>query len=79
MGSIGGVLGDAGRGLKDKVGGFMEGFKNLLTPKAKEGGKDEGVIGGALKDKARMAAGMSSDHQTSQLVSQRTRVRVVVS
>ena len=27
MGSIGGVLGDAGRGLKDKVGGFMEGFK----------------------------------------------------
>ena len=62
MGSIGGVLGDAGRGLKDKVGGFMEGFKNLLTPKSKEGGKDEGVIGGALKDKAKgMTAGMSSD------------------
>ena len=62
MGSIGGVLGDAGKGLKDKVGGFMEGFKNLLTPKSKEGGKDEGVIGGALKDKAKgMAAGMSSD------------------
>ena len=62
MGSIGGVLGDAGRGLKDKVGGFMEGFKNLLTPKAKEGGKDEGVIGGALKDKAKgMRKGMSSD------------------
>ena len=62
MGSIGGVLGDAGRGLKDKVGGFMEGFKNLLTPKSKEGGKDEGVIGGALKDKAKgMTAGMSTD------------------
>ncbi len=62
MGSIGGALGEAGKGLKEKVGGFMEGFKNLLTPKAKEGGKDEGVIGGALKDKAKgMAAGMSSD------------------
>ena len=35
--------------------------KNLLTPKAKEGGKDEGVIGGALKDKQKEIAGMSSD------------------
>ena len=60
MGSIGGALGEAGKGLKDKVGGFMGGVKDFFTPKAKEGGKDEGVIGGAIKGKAAgMAKGMS--------------------
>jgi len=60
MGSIGGALGEAGQGLKDKVGGFMGGVKDFFTPKAKEGGKDEGVIGGAIKGKAAgMAKGMS--------------------
>ena len=60
MGSIGGVLGDAGEGFKDKVGGFMGGVKDFFTPKSKEGGKDEGVIKGAIKGKADgMAKGMS--------------------
>lgn len=60
MGSIGGALGEAGEGLKTKVGGFMGGVKDFFTPKTKEGGKDEGVIKGAVKDKAAgMAKGMS--------------------
>ncbi len=60
MGSIGGALGEAGEGLKTKVGGFMGGVKDFFTPKAKEGGKDEGVIKGAVKGKAdAMAKGMS--------------------
>ena len=60
MGSIGGALGEAGEGLKTKVGGFMGGVKDFFTPKSKEGGKDEGVIKGAIKGKADgMAKGMS--------------------
>lgn len=60
MGSIGGALGEAGEGLKTKVGGFMGGVKDFFTPKSKEGGKDEGVIKGAIKGKAEgMAKGMS--------------------
>lgn len=60
MGSIGGVFGEAGEGLKTKVGGFMGGVKDFFTPKSKEGGKDEGVIKGAIKGKADgMAKGMS--------------------
>jgi len=60
LGSIGGALGEAGQGFKDKVSGFMGGVKDFFTPKAKEGGKDEGVIGGAIKGKAAgMAKGMS--------------------
>ena len=59
MGSIGGVLGDAGEGFKDKVTGFMGGVKDFFTPKGKEGGGDS-PIGGAIKGKADgMAKGMS--------------------
>ena len=62
MGSIGGALGEAGQGLKDKLGGFMGGVKDFFTPKSKEGGKDEGVIKGAIKGKAEgMAKGMSDN------------------
>jgi hypothetical protein len=59
MGSIGGVFGEAGEGLKDKVTGFMGGVKDFFTPKGKEGGGDS-PIGGAIKGKADgMAKGMS--------------------
>ena len=61
MGSIGGVLGDAGKGFKDKVTGFMGGVKDFFTPKGKEGGGDS-PIGGVVKDKAAgMAKGMSDN------------------
>lgn len=61
MGSIGGVFGEAGEGLKDKVTGFMGGVKDFFTPKGKEGGGDS-PIGGAIKGKADgMAKGMSDN------------------